>query len=637
MLDVRSRRTAALLLVACFTAGALVASSHGDSPDDALPAGLELFLKARLLESDGQFREALTIYDEAVAAAPDAVEIRVAYASLLNDVGLAEKAVEILDGLSGLDWYGKRTRAQALARLATRRPEMLPEAEAALREILAERPDDAHSQLALAQVVHRQGNLVEAEKLVADLRRLRGGSGQLAAYHGALLRGLGRTQEAADAYADCIDSPAQGAMCRGSLVELLIELGRPGEAGEVMLENLGEDELDQRMRAARMLYEGGRSSEALRAVRSVLVIDPDSAPARALEAQLLADLGQFTEASTRLRDMLRHDPDNIDLALGFAWTQARAGDLDKARELLSSVWRRLSEEPTGEDSLRCVTTAARIELSNGNPLIAREWLDRITDVSSAGVDYVRLAGITFRQSEQWADGVASMLRLQPRLTGSARTLAVATEAEMRLRLGDARGLERLRPLLASDDLGQVGAALQVLQALERWEDVEREARAVLERTAGSRDLRFARSAALERLGRFEEAESAFLAILEDHPEDAAVANYIGYMWADAGVRLQEALELIRQAVQLEPANGAYLDSLGWVHFRLGNLAEAEGWLRRSIELGSMDGTVLGHLGEVLLTRGQKEKARPLLESALDRGCDAPDHIRALLASFVDAD
>ena len=83
------------------------------------------------------------------------------------------------------------------------------------------------------------------------------------------------------------------------------------------------------------------------------------------------------------------------------------------------------------------------------------------------------------------------------------------------------------------------------------------------------------------------------------------------------VRLDEALELITRAVSADPENAAYLDSLGWVHYRLGSMDEAEFWLRRAIELNDGDGTVLAHLGEVLVAIG----TNPWATIAL--GCGRP--------------
>jgi len=226
--------------------------------------------------------------------------------------------------------------------------------------------------------------------------------------------------------------------------------------------------------------------------------------------------------------------------------------------------------------------------------------------------------------------------LQPLLTGDARLAAEAIEAEFRLRSSDSRAWRRLRPLLDSNDPSAVLMGLQVLQATERWSEVEREAAAALERAPNNRGIRFARAASLERLGRFDEAEAAFLEILEAEPNDAAAANYLWYLWADRGVRLDEALDLINRAVTAEPENPAYLDSLGWVHYRLGSLAEAERWLRRAVEIDSSDGTLLAHLGEVLLARGEVEEGRRLLVTALDVGCEDPDHVRSLMDGLRDA-
>ena len=108
-----------------------------------------------------------------------------------------------------------------------------------------------------------------------------------------------------------------------------------------------------------------------------------------------------------------------------------------------------------------------------------------------------------------------------------------------------------------------------------------------------------------------------------------------YSWADRGIRLNEALELITRAIAADPENAAYLDSLGWVHYRLGDLAQAEHWLRRAIAVGGDDGTVLSHLGEVLLRKGEVDEPRQLLRQALAVGCEHPEHVRELVDSLGD--
>ena len=73
----------------------------------------------------------------------------------------------------------------------------------------------------------------------------------------------------------------------------------------------------------------------------------------------------------------------------------------------------------------------------------------------------------------------------------------------------------------------------------------------------------------ERAGDRKAAEEVFLEVLKKNPEHAPTLNYLGYMWAENGVNLERAQEMLTRAVGQEPDNGAYVDSLGWVYFRLG--------------------------------------------------------------------
>jgi len=123
------------------------------------------------------------------------------------------------------------------------------------------------------------------------------------------------------------------------------------------------------------------------------------------------------------------------------------------------------------------------------------------------------------------------------------------------------------------------------------------------------------AAACERLGDFDKAVSLFHKCLQLDPENDGACNYLGFMWADKGVHLEEALELIQKAVKLDPNNGAYIDSLGWVLFKLGRTDEALIQMRRAVELTKDDATVLDHLADVLLKLGKTDEALLALRRA----------------------
>lgn len=603
--------------------------------DDEVPVGLTPFLEARLLESQDRYREALVAYDRALSEDDSVVEVRIGFANLLFRLGMADRAVSILDGVEGLDWHGRRVFALALAQYSQEDSERMEEALAALEEVREERDDDPSVSLALGQLLHRMGRVEEAEVVIAELRQSRPGSPQLISYHASLLLQLHRREEAAEAFALCVTSPLTMESCRNPAVELFIELGRPGEAADLLAATLGEDELDQRMRAAYLFWDAGRPAEALKLVDSVLRQVPDSERGRTLKAHLLSAAGHFPEAAAEFRKLAKKNPDDVEIKLSLAWALARMGDIDQARRWLDRAWESVTDDAASSMALRCAVTGSRIELVAGNSLVAREWLARAADPSEAGEEYVRLLGETYRREEDWGDGISALVRLQPQLSGEARLAAEAVEAEFRVRSSDPRAWSRLRPLLDSDDPAAVLAGLQVLQVVERWSDAEREATAARERFPDNREILFAQAASLERLERFDEAEEVFLELIEDDPDDANTANYLGYLWADRAVRLDEALELVNRAVTIDPDNAAYLDSLGWVHYRLGAMDEAEFWLRRAIEINDGDGTLLAHLGEVLIAGGNVEEGSRYLRLGLDLGCEDPDHVRSLLDELND--
>ncbi|MCD4749669.1 MAG: tetratricopeptide repeat protein [Thermoanaerobaculales bacterium] len=593
-----------LAAIAVMTPMAWSSMTGGDDAQEIrLSEGLESFLEARRLEAKGEYRQAVEKYELAATEAPEVNEIKVVYASLLLDLGMADKAVKLLENRVDLDFYGLRVKALALAQVSGHRPELMPQAREALEGALADQSEDPNLQFSLARVLEGLGEIVEAEEAVAELRQAMGDGPRLLGFHGRLLARLGRYEEAADAFSGCVDDSFAAELCRDGLAQSLVASGQRGVAGEKMLGWLESDNLDGLMQAAALLSDGGRPAEALEVVRRVLGAEPDSPSALMLEALVLTDLGRYHEAQPRLEKLVRKDKDNVDLLLALAWSSTAAGrkDLDEGRSLVGRAWEIVAEDAASPRAVHVCLSAARLELVGRHPNAAREWLDRIGDIDLAGPQAIHLLAETFRQGENWKEGAGALLRIQPKLGPELRSTAVALEAEMRYRGGDYKAMRLLRPLKRSERIGDVFEALQVVQRLELWQEVEKTSVAALENFTGDRRLIFARASALERLGRFDEAAEQFSLLLEMNPNDIDAANYLGYMWADRNENLDQALVLVQRAVAADPENPAFLDSLGWVQYRLGQLGHAERWLRRAVALGgAADGTVLAHLGEVLL-------------------------------------
>ena len=123
------------------------------------------------------------------------------------------------------------------------------------------------------------------------------------------------------------------------------------------------------------------------------------------------------------------------------------------------------------------------------------------------------------------------------------------------------------------------------------------------------DLHFNLGTAYDKMNRFDDLVREMERALSLNPRHADALNYLGYSYADRGVRIDQALELTQRAVKLKPDNGYYVDSLGWALYKIGRLEEALQTLERALSLVSDDPVIFEHLGEIYLKLEQRAKAK----------------------------
>jgi tetratricopeptide (TPR) repeat protein len=123
-------------------------------------------------------------------------------------------------------------------------------------------------------------------------------------------------------------------------------------------------------------------------------------------------------------------------------------------------------------------------------------------------------------------------------------------------------------------------------------------------------------AALERSGNFDQAVTQFKKVIDLNPDYVDAYNYLGFMYADKNIKLDEALQLIEKALAYEPENGAFLDSLGWVYYHQGKLDKALAYLKHSAKLIGNDPVVFDHLADVYQKMGKHLEAAEYYEKAL---------------------
>jgi tetratricopeptide (TPR) repeat protein len=135
---------------------------------------------------------------------------------------------------------------------------------------------------------------------------------------------------------------------------------------------------------------------------------------------------------------------------------------------------------------------------------------------------------------------------------------------------------------------------------------------------------FELGAMLDKQKRFADAESAFRQVLSKDPDNAQALNYLGYMLADRGERLDESVDLLKKALEVEPDNGSYLDSLGWAYYKSDKLDLAVTNLQRAAEQLQANSVIQDHYGDVLFKLSRFDDAIAAWMRAIDGDGDSID-------------
>lgn len=176
-------------------------------------------------------------------------------------------------------------------------------------------------------------------------------------------------------------------------------------------------------------------------------------------------------------------------------------------------------------------------------------------------------------------------------------------------------IEELRSMLTGkdQDVRMYNSMVQVYEKARNFKEAEKTLLAGEKLYQNKEQFYFMLGAVCERQKEYEQAEANFRKVLALNPKHGPTLNYLGYMLADQNVRLPEALEMLKLAVSLEPNNGAFLDSLGWIYFRMNQMDKAETYLEKAKERVRKDATIQEHLGDLYNYKGELKEARAAYE------------------------
>lgn len=354
---------------------------------------------------------------------------------------------------------------------------------------------------------------------------------------------------------------------------------------------------------------------------------PEDRAVRRTLALVLYELGEPAKAAEILRRLIEQDPDDPAPVLSLAGEYESEGKSGESRKLLEEFAKSLAAVPGHSELAREIQAEVAASHFREHDLATAVELAKSAAVAKGSVND-RALGVLLqraRDEKKPADGLAwaeKALAEEPRNPDWK-----AAVAEFQIRGGQGEIAHRTLQTLAGSGLAtEVLAAAEAEERVKHYEESAAIAGSALERFAGNLDLLFRQAASLERAGKLEEAARLFRKVLSSRPDDSQALNYLGYMFADNKIHLAEARTMLERAVALDPQNGAYLDSLGWLHFRLNDLEKARLYLLRAALRMPSDPTVQEHLGDLQASLGRKMEAVLCWKKSLTLWPDEPEKI-----------
>jgi len=387
------------------------------------------------------------------------------------------------------------------------------------------------------------------------------------------------------------------------------------------------ENLDVRRAYAEALLRRGKTVEARSELQRVLKSDPEDGNSHLRLGQLDRQEGNFDSARKELERAKTLMPDNPEVEYQQVLLEDAVGNDDQAIEILQGLLKK-SERPDGKYTAAEAHNRAAFLERLGLIYRNQEKYDRALET------FHEILGLGDSEAPQGQALIIETLRLkrEPQKAMQAADAAVQKYPKD-------RALISLRATLLAEQ-GRVEEAIPALQGLlnggpsdretyltiaqvysqaKRYGDAEDAVRKSLTLTPKTEDQEFARfilGSVYERQKKYDLAEEEFKKVLSVNPLNASAANYLGYLLADRGVRLEESVGYIQKALQVDPNNGAYLDSLGWAYYKMKRFDLAQPPLERAARLVSNDPTILEHLGHVYVGLGKKQQAQEEWERAL---------------------
>lgn len=488
---------------------------------------------------------------------------------------------------------------------------------------------------------------------------------------GQLYRRANKNDEAMSTFKHCLEIEPDSESCLTNLAFLYTDLSDNQQAIALLEKNLPK-KLDSAQLYVAMGYAYQRGKNYKKAIdfyRKAIALDHSNLDVnRSLAESLLQD-GQLKAALDEYKAIVETDKSDADSYLRIGQIYRRMNNYDAALQNL------LTAQLLRPDSMEVTYNLALLyeeenkydeALAKLNDLLKTSEKKTGTyspaEIANRGIFLERL-GVVYRKMERYPEAIKAFEQwkaLDKDSAYRADSLIVDTyrleknydkaidlcnqaiqnypkERSFKLQLaqivdekGDYNGaIAQLQNLLnhTKDDADVYVAMAQIQEHDKRYADAAQSVLAAQPIAAADQKegLLFYLGALYERQKKYDLAETTFHQTLALNPNNAAALNYLGYMLADRGIRLEEALKYIQKAVDLDPGNGAYLDSLGWVYYKMKQYDLAQTNLLKALEKMPKDPTIHDHLGDIYFATNQYKLATSEYEKSLSSYRQNPDN------------
>ncbi len=329
-----------------------------------------------------------------------------------------------------------------------------------------------------------------------------------------------------------------------------------------------------------------------------------------LQAQMLAKESP-EKAFSFYQDFLKKYPKANDVRMAYAKLLVS----QKRHAEAKPEFVKLVESANGNPEIAAVV--GLLSLESNDYLMADKYLQQA--IASGFKDPDQLHGYLGRSAErqkndtkalEWYDKIQSGEHFLEGRFSAANVIARTKNVDAAIKI-----LDEIDDLSSEQQMSVIQVEATLLSQEKRNQESFDLMDKAIKNWPDSTELMYDYAMAAERVGKFDLMETALYKLIKIKPEYAAAYNALGYSYADRNVKLKEAQSLLETAVKLSPNDHYMIDSLGWVHYRLGNLSLAADYLRKAYNIQA-DPEIAAHLGEVLWQQGQQEEAKKIWASAL---------------------